>query len=241
MPRSSTREIRLPARYRDDEIPNFASTTSTEKKLPQKQINKMKKEPSSSESGGEIPEFPGTVQREATASPTSTATLSSSPSPITPSLDWRSVERYAEPGVDRPITLNGRDYPWNPWSLLTPGLIYAVLHILSKYFILSDTIKLLHLKEHEIEELEKILQPEERNTWVEIHEDELVNAKRILLANIEDEKLVVESCRRLVAYAGVTTCLEEIESGKFDLLGEERDANKRSDMDVGEEESLVDP
>ncbi|PVH82653.1 hypothetical protein DL98DRAFT_570286 [Cadophora sp. DSE1049] len=240
MLRSSARETRLPARYRDEnEIPNFARMTSTEKKTHRKQVKKKKSAPTepapAPERGGDSRPGPAAiVQSEAVTSPTTTATLPSSPIPDTPSLDWRSIERYAPLGADRPIKFNGRDYPFNRWNLLRPGLIFALLHVLSRYFILSDTIKLLHLQEHEIEDLEEILQPEKRGVWVVIHDDEVVYAKRILLANIEDEKLVGELCGRLDAYAGVTTCLEEIESGKFDRLDQGRAVNGGADMDAGE-------
>ncbi|KAG4417044.1 hypothetical protein IFR04_009820 [Cadophora malorum] len=246
MTRSSlTREIRLPARYRDD---LHADMSSAEKRSNRKQVKKKKSAltepvpPRTPERVGNARPASSIVQKKAVTSP---AALLSSPAQQQeqqqPSvIDWRTVKRRRHHGTERPIHFNGIEYPFNRWSLLTrPGIKYAILKVLSMYFNMEDTLQLLHLHEREIEDLEGILHEEHKQTKVEIEDCEVVYAKRILMANIEDDKLVGEFWRVLDAYKGVTTCLAEIEGGKYDRREEVAGAveGEGADVTAGEQES----
>ena len=76
------------------------------------------------------------------------------------------------------------------------------------------------------------MQEQNKQTRVEIEDCEVLYAKRILMANIEDDKLVREFWRMLNAYKGVTTCLAEIEGGKYDKREEVVGAGEGEGADV---------
>ncbi|KAL5316855.1 hypothetical protein ACEPPN_015906 [Leptodophora sp. 'Broadleaf-Isolate-01'] len=172
------------------------------------------------------PRAPTTSLRIAQASPATETSeeFSPSPSPTPPPafppasyIAWKSVERKASCSGKRPVSIGSRHFPWNSWNLLRPGITFAVLHVLSKYFSLSDTFLLLHLEDYEIHDVKELLRPCNRKELYDIHADDVEEAKRVLAANVKSATLLGDLWRRLEGFEGARTSREEIEEGKFDL------------------------
>lgn len=104
--------------------------------------------------------------------------------------------------------------------MLRPGAILALLRVMSTYFTFPDSIKLLHLSEDEIEDLTKLLQPSKRETMHEITEEDVQEAKRVVLANVECPSLEEDLCERLDRFVDVETTRNEIDEGDFGKLVE---------------------
>ncbi|XMA16539.1 hypothetical protein WAI453_009330 [Rhynchosporium graminicola] len=132
-----------------------------------------------------------------------------------PPITWRDIERYAPPNGIREVIIDDISYPFNDINVLRPSGIFILLKVLTIHFHLSETFEFLHLKRHEIDDIEKLLWPEFRIKLYDIEKMDVRDAKRILMAHVREGDVLENCLTRLGMFEGRRLSLQDIESVSF--------------------------